>query len=139
MIGKCIHDLQVGEYAEKTDLVLLDNAQRYAAITGDNNPIHFDTEEARCSRYQQPIAHGMILGGFISGVIGSQLPGFGCIYQKQEMTFLRPVYYGDTIRTRVTVTECNVERNRAVLLTECFNQDGKQVMTGTAVVLPRKE
>lgn len=81
----------------------------------------------------------MILGGFISGVIGSQLPGFGCIYQKQDMTFLRPVYYGDVIRTRVTVKECDEEQNRVTLLTECFNQHGKQVMAGTAIVLPRKE
>ena len=80
----------------------------------------------------------MILAGYISGIIGSQLPGFGCLYETQEMAFVRPVYYGGTIRTRVTVETIDRARNRITLLTECWNQNGERVLTGRAVVLPRK-
>ena len=139
MKGKRIDELHVGDCAEQTDEILLENAIKYAAITRDNNPIHFDTDEAHCSRYGKPIAHGMILAGFISGVIGSALPGFGCIYESQDMTFLCPVYYGDVITTRVTVKECIPERNRVVLSTECFNQKQERVLKGKAIVLPRKD
>lgn len=138
MDGKTISELRVGEYAEKTDTITYENAERYAVVTGDYNPIHFDTLAARQSRYQKPIAHGMILAGFISGVIGTSIPGFGCIYETQSLSFRRPVFYGDVIRTRVTVAETTPERNRVTLRTECFNQSQELVLSGTAVVLPRR-
>lgn len=139
MQDKTIHEFRIGDSAERVNVVLLENAQRYADITGDNNLIHFETEEARTSRYQRPIAHGMILAGYISGVIGTRMPGTGCIYETQTLSFLRPVFYGDVITTRVTVTDINATRNRITLLTECFNQNKEMVLTGEAVVLPRKE
>lgn len=138
MTGKRIQDLTVGEYAERINVITQEDARNYAAITGDNNPLHFETEEAYQSRYGKPIAHGMILAGFISGVIGAALPGPGCIYQSQSMDFLLPVYYNDTILTRVTVIACNPERNRLTLRTECFNQNQELIVTGEALVLPRK-
>lgn len=91
MFGKTIFELAIGDYAEQKNVISLENAYQYAEITGDNNPIHFDTELAYQSRFERPIAHGMILAGFISGVIGSKLPGFGCIAVSQvyEAGFLR--------------------------------------------------
>lgn len=139
MAGKTIHELYAGEYSEKTDTITYENAERYATVTGDYNPIHFDTSFAQQSRYKRPIAHGMILAGFISGVVGMSMPGFGCIYETQSLSFHRPVFYGDVIRTRVTVTETDPKRNRVTLKTECFNQLQELVLSGAAVVLPRKE
>lgn len=139
MDGKTIGELRMGEYAEKTDIITYENADRYAAVTGDHNPIHFDTPAARQSRYQRPIAHGMILAGFISGVIGTSMPGFGCIYETQSLSFHRPVFYGDVICTRVTVAGIDPERNRVTLRTECFNQSQELVLSGMAVVLPQKK
>lgn len=138
MEGRTITELRTGEYAEKTDIITYENADRYAAVTGDYNPIHFNTPEAWRSRYKRPIAHGMILAGFISGVIGISMPGCGCIYETQSLSFHRPVFYGDVILTRVTVAGMDPKRNRVMLKTECFNQSQELVLSGTAVVLPRK-
>ena len=138
MDGFTIYELEIGDFSEQTNVLLMENAQHYATITGDNNPIHFDTEFARNSRFRRPIAHGMILAGFISGVLGTKLPGYGCLYEEQRVSFLRPVFYGDTIRTRVTVMKLNFETNRVTLLTECFNQNNETVLSGTAVMLPKK-
>ncbi len=134
--GKGIVNLQIGNFAEQTNKVVYENAVKYAAITGDNNPIHFESGEAYQSRYGRPIAHGMILAGFVSGVIGSLLPGTGCIYETQNLSFILPVFYGDIIVTRVTVTAIDIIRNRVTLRTECFNQEKKLVLDGKAVVLP---
>lgn len=139
MNGKIIAELRPGDYAERTDSITYENADLYAAVTGDYNPIHFDTPAARQSRYKQPIAHGMILAGFISGVVGTAMPGTGCIYETQSLRFHRPVFYGDVIRTRVTVVETAPARNRVTLQTECFNQSQELVLSGEAIVLPRKE
>lgn len=130
-------DLRVGDYAEKTNIAFYPNAALYAAIVGDSNPIHFETEEAHQSRFGKPIVHGMILAGFISAVIGMDLPGNGCIYKKQSITFLRPAFYGESILTRVTVMEIDSAHNTLVLKTECFNPRSELVCTGEAVVLPK--
>lgn len=136
--GKTIHELKIGDCVEKTDNVMYENAARFASITGDDNPIHFETQEACQSRYGKPIAHGMILAGFVSGAIGGLMPGFGCIYEAQQLSFVRPVFYGDKITTRITVAEIDVGRNRVALKTECFNQDCELVLDGMATVLPTK-
>jgi len=136
--GKTIHELNVGDYVEKKDDVLYENAICFASVTGDNNPIHFETQEAYLSHYGKPIAHGMILAGFISGAIGGLLPGFGCIYEAQQLSFVHPVFYGDTITTRITVASIETGRNRVTLKTECYNQDCELVLKGEATVLPRK-
>ena len=128
-------DVTIGDYAEKADCITYEKAIQYSLITGDNNPIHFETAEAYLSRYQKPVAHGMILAGFISGVIGGIMPGGGCIYVSQTLNFKRPVFYGDTITTRVTVSSIDANRNYMTLKTQCFNQKQDLVLDGEAIVM----
>ena len=80
----------------------------------------------------------MLLGGFISAVIGNRLPGPGTIYVRQELNFLAPVHMGDTITARVEVAEIMTEKNRVKLGTLCVNQDGTTVLDGEALVSPPK-
>ena len=75
----------------------------------------------------------------VSSLIGMELPGEGSIYMKQELTFLRPVYYGDTVRVEIAVIELQEEKKRAVLSTNCYNQKGEQVIAGSALVKPKEE
>ena len=65
----------------------------FAGVSGDTNPVHLNQDYAAATRFGAKIAHGMLIGSFISNVIGTRMPGEGSIYMKQEMTFLRPVYY----------------------------------------------
>ena len=139
MVEKQIYHLKVGDYAEKVNTIRYEDAMNYATITGDCNPIHFDTEVAQRTPFKRPVVHGMILAGFISSVIGVSMPGYGCIYESQTLKFTRPVFYGDTIRTCVTITSIDIVRNRVELCTECFNQIQDLVLEGKAIVLPRKE
>ena len=85
------------------------------------------------------IAHGMLSAGFISTVLGTQLPGPGTIYMGQELRFTKPVFFGDTITATVTVAELIPEKNRAILDTVCTNQNGDVVIKGKATVMPPKE
>ena len=135
---KTAADFKIGDYCERTAWITQENAVLYAQITGDQNPIHFETPEAYQSRYKRPIAHGMILAGLISGVIGMDLPGVGCIYASQSLKFLKPVYYGDKITASVEIIDIDADRNRITLRTDCRNADNKLVLTGEAVVLPGK-
>ena len=88
--------------------------------------------------FGQRIAHGMLSAGFISNVLGTQLPGPGTIYLGQELRFVKPVYVGDTVTATVTTTQKIPEKNRLILDTVVTNQRGEKVITGTATVMPPK-
>jgi len=132
-------ELFIGQKAEKIFHVTEEAGAAYAEVSHDKNPLHLNREYAEKTRFGQRIAHGMLLGGYISGMIGMELPGEGCIYMKQDLTFLRPVYYGDRIRVEITVSELHQEKKRAVLDTSCYNQKGEQVIAGTALVKPKED
>ena len=134
MIGKTIDQIHVGDAAEISKTISETDIYLYAGITGDFNPAHVNEEYAKKTFFKTRIAHGMLLGGFISAVLANQLPGPGTIYMKQELSFLAPVRIGDTITARVEVIEAVTEKNRVRLKTTCTNQEGKLVMDGEAMV-----
>jgi 3-hydroxybutyryl-CoA dehydratase len=80
----------------------------------------------------------MLTAGFISSVLGMQLPGPGTIYMRQSLNFLAPVRFGDTITAKVEVVEVIAEKNRVRLKTTCTNQEGTVVLDGEAMVIPPK-
>ena len=135
---KTINNIQLGDSASFTKTVTESDINLYAGISGDFNPAHIDAEHAKSSMFGQRIAHGMLSAGFISNVLGNQLPGPGTIYMGQELRFVRPVYIGDTVTATVTVTERIPEKNRLKLDTVVTNQRGEPVITGTATVMPPK-
>lgn len=138
MIGKTIHELNVGDAAQFTKTVSESDIYLYAGITGDLNPAHIDEEYAKGTFFKTRIAHGMLLAGFVSTVVGNKLPGPGTIYVRQELNFLAPVRIGDTVTARVEVAEIIADKNRARLKTICVNQDGTTVLDGEALVSPPK-
>jgi 3-hydroxybutyryl-CoA dehydratase len=80
----------------------------------------------------------MLTAGFISRILGMQLPGPGTIYMRQSLNFLAPVRFGDTITALVEVIDVIAEKNRVRLKTTCTNQEGTVVLDGEAMVSPPK-
>ncbi len=138
MTGKTIDEIEVGDTAEFTKTVSEADIYLYAGVTGDVNPAHIDEVYASNTFFKTRIAHGMLLGGFISTVLGNRLPGHGTIYIKQNMEFLAPVRIGDTVTARAEVVQVIREKNRVKLRTTCVNQDGTTVVDGEALVSPPK-
>ena len=128
-------ELHVGLAAERTREVTDDVIRRYAELTEDFNPIHMDEAVAARSRFGARIAHGMLSAGFISAVIGMDLPGPGALYLGQTIRFTRPVKLGDSVTTRVEVTEIIPAKRRAKLATTCRNQHGEVVLEGEASIM----
>lgn len=138
MIGKTIHELNIGDTAEFSKTVAESDIYQFAGITGDFNPAHTNEAYAKKTFFKTRIAHGMLSAGFISTAIGTKLPGTGSIYIQQNLSFLAPVRIGDTITARVEVIEIMDGKNRVRLKTVCMNQEGTQVLDGEAVVSPPK-
>ncbi|MGB0749597.1 MAG: MaoC family dehydratase [Magnetospiraceae bacterium] len=106
----------------------------FAGVSGDTNPVHLNEEYASATMFKGRIAHGMLSAGFISAVLGTKMPGPGCIYINQALKFKAPVMIGDTVIARVTVTKLIPEKKMAELSTVCTKGD-KVVIDGTATVM----
>jgi 3-hydroxybutyryl-CoA dehydratase len=138
MIGKTIEELSIGECAEFSKTISESDIYLYAGITGDFNPAHIDETYASKTFFKTRIAHGMLLGGFISAILGCRLPGPGTIYIRQEVNFRKPVHIGDTVTARVEIVEIIAGKNQARLKTTCVNQEGTLLVDGEATVSPPK-
>jgi 3-hydroxybutyryl-CoA dehydratase len=110
--------VQVGDRAERTFHVSDAVLEQLAAACDDRNPLHFDDAFAAATPFGGRIAHGMLTGGFISAVLGTQLPGPGTVYHAQELRFRAPVRPGDDVRCEVEVTAW--ERGRGTLATRAW-------------------
>ena len=127
--------LQVGDTAEFSKTITDEDIRAFADLTGDHNPVHLDDGFAATTRFGRRIAHGMLSAGLISSVLANKLPGQGTVYLSQTLNFVAPVYPGDTVRARVTVTKVRDDKPIVTLETVCTNQHDQPVLRGEAVVL----
>ncbi|MGA7876537.1 MAG: MaoC family dehydratase [Desulfoferrobacter sp.] len=139
MRGKTIQEIKVGDMAEFAKTVTETDVYLYAGLSGDLNPAHINEAYAQKTFFKTRIAHGMLVAGFISAVLGTQLPGPGTIYIRQELNFLAPVRMGDTITARVEVVDVNTEKKKVRMKTTCVNQNGETVLDGEALVSPPRK
>lgn len=138
MKGLTIEQLSLNQTEVFRKTISESDVYLFAGITGDTNPAHIDEIYANSTKFGKRIAHGLLVGSFISTVLGTKLPGPGTIYISQTLNFKAPVYIGDTIEARVTVKEIIKEKNRVILQTDVYNQNQELVVTGEAMVLAPK-
>jgi 3-hydroxybutyryl-CoA dehydratase len=127
-------EIKIGDDASFAKTITEADIVQYAGITGDFNPIHIDAEYAKQSMFKERVAHGMLVSGLISAVLGTRLPGPNSIYLAQDLKFTAPVKIGDTVTALVTVTEKRDDKRIITLKTTVSNQRGEVVVDGRAVV-----
>src|SRR5207253_7710349 len=131
-------DLAPGDHAELVRQVEEDDIASFIDAVGDLNPVHSDADYAATTPFKEPIAPGIFTAGLISAVIGTQLPGPGAIYLSQSLKFVKPLMRADRSTARVEIIEVIGDRNRIRLQTVCVNQNGEEVLSGEAWVMPSK-
>ena len=129
--GLFLEDLELGRSAEMLRRVAEPDLAAFAAVSGDANPIHMDEAYAVATLMKGRVVHGMLLGGYISALLGTELPGPGAIYLSQTLTFKRPVRIGDEVTVRATVKA--IEGQDVTLATTCLVRR-KVCLEGEAVV-----
>ena len=127
-------EVRIGQKARREMAVTEDMVAAYARITGDYNPLHFDTEFASRTRFERLIAQGGITTGLLHALVAMDMPGPGSVFVSQEWSFPRPVYIGDTIRAEATVTSVHRERRMASIEFVVINQADQEVLRGEATV-----
>lgn len=124
----------VGQKASFSKKITERDVETFAEISGDKNPVHLDENYARQTRFGQRIAHGGFTFAIISAALGTQLPGPGTVYMSQNLKFVKPVLFDDTITANVEITAIRADKGILTLKTECTNQNGEKIAEGEAVV-----
>ncbi len=132
--NRVFDEIKPGDSASVTRQITQDDIVLFSTISGDVNPAHLDPDYAATDMFRHIIAQGVLTAGLISAVLGTKLPGPGTIYLAQELKFRAPVSPGDTITATCTVTSLIPEKHRVILDCHCTNQNGTEVLSGTATV-----
>lgn len=131
-------DLQVGQSAEYAKTITEADILMFAAVSGDDNPVHINAEYAEKTMFKGRIAHGMLTASLVSTILGTRLPGEGTIFLSNSCKFKAPVRIGETVTARVTVTEMDSAKKRVKFATQCLVKDSVVVEGEALVIAPSR-
>jgi len=131
--GYYIEDLRHGMQAVVSKTFTQEDVEVYARLSTDTNPLHLDESFASRTRAGGRVLHGMVTASLISAVIGTRLPGPGCLYVKQEMRFLAPVHVGEEVHASAEIVDLEPGRHRARMSTLCTVAE-RPVLEGEALL-----
>ena len=107
-------ELVLGQTASQTVHLTPAMVAGFADVTGDHNPLHTDPAYAE-PRFGGIVAHGVLLVGFFSALLATQLPGPGSMARSLNVRFKSPARPGDDVRIEVRIIGL-VPRTRKVEL-----------------------
>lgn len=107
-------ELALGQIAGKTIHITQEMINGFADVTGDYNPLHMDPSYAE-PRFGGVIAHGVLLVGYFSALLATDLPGPGSVARSMNVRFKSPARPGDDVRIEVKIVELVPRIRKAVL------------------------
>lgn len=132
--------LKVDDIYEHKFSFTQEQVNKFIEISGDNNPIHYDSTYAATTMFKKPIIHGIFSSSIFSKVLGTIFPGNGSIYMMQQVDFLRPMYVEEQYIALFTVTEINPGKHIALISTIIKSiETGKVTVRGTAKVMNKEK
>jgi acyl dehydratase len=96
---------EVGDTARRSRKVTTADIERFTAISGDRNPLHYDEEAARASRFGEIVVQGGVSTAILNAVVAENLPGPGTVFLNVTWDFRAPVRPGDTITGEVEIVD----------------------------------
>jgi 3-oxoacyl-[acyl-carrier protein] reductase len=127
-----LDELSVGQTASVARTIAADDVAAFARLSGDYNALHVDDEFAARTEFSHRVVHGFLHASLLSNLIGMRLPGRGALYLAQTIEFSAPVFVGDTVEARATITRIDRETRIVDLTTVIVNQREDAVLRGTA-------
>ena len=125
-----------GRTVTEADIVL------HAGQTGDFYPHHMDAEWCKTQPFAQRIAHGTLIFSVAVGMTAGEINPLAFSYGYDRLRFIKPVFIGDTIRSRVTIREKREHKKPeygvVVEALEVFNQRGETVLACEHLLLVEK-
>jgi len=123
----------VGQTARRSRLVTARDIELFTEISGDRNPLHYNEEAARATRFGGIVVQGGVTSAILNAVVAEDLPGPGTVFLQVNWAFRAPVRPGDTITGEVRITSVRDDKPITDLETRVTTADGTVVLEGTAV------
>jgi 3-hydroxybutyryl-CoA dehydratase len=135
-----LDSFEIGQTASASHVISAEAVGLFASLSGDDNALHISDGYAQQVGFDSRVSHGALLIAYLSALLGTKLPGMGCLWMQQQVNWRSPVYIGNRIRISVRVKHKSVGTKLMTLAVEARNEDnGVLVMDGQAVVaLPSK-
>jgi 3-hydroxybutyryl-CoA dehydratase len=131
--------ITVGDIFTHEVIYTQEQVNLYAQISGDTNPLHINEEVGKASMFGRCIIHGHLSASVFTKIFGTLLHADGHVYMKQNTTFLKPMFVGNTYRAEVTVKEIFAEKNRVLYETKVVDAaTGDITITGEALLMNKK-
>jgi len=137
-------EYRVGEVRETTGRTITEtDFVVHAGHTGDFFPHHMDAEFAKTTPFGQRVAHGTMVFSIAVGLTATLINPVAFSYGYDRLRFVRPVFIGDTIRTRVTIAAKEddpkrPEAGRVIERCEVFNQRDEVVLVADHILIVAK-
>lgn len=126
----------MGRTITETDIVI------HAGQTGDFFPHHMDEEWCKTQPFKKRIAHGTLIFSIAVGTTANVINEVAMTYGYERLRFIKPVFIGDTIKTKVTIKEKKDHKKPGyglvTELLEVFNQNSELVMVCEHILLSEK-
>ena len=123
----------VGQRAERTRDVSARDIEMFTAISGDHNPLHYDEELAKATKFGEIIVQGGVTSAILNAVVAEDLPGPGTVFLNVDWNFKAPVRPGDKITGSVEVLTVRTDKPITELKTMVIRDDGTVALEGKAL------
>jgi acyl dehydratase len=126
--------LKVGQTVTTKRIFTQADFDRFAKLSGDDNPIHVDPAFSARTKFGRTVCHGMLLYSAICQVLSEKLPGPGAVQLEQSLMFPSPTFTGEEMSIRLKVLEIEAEDGTAVIETSISHADGRLACQGQTTV-----
>jgi len=123
---------EVGATAERTRQTSMHDVMMFSEMTGDMNPLHYDSALAAASPFGGLIVQGGVTSGLLNAAVAEDLPGPGTVFLSVEWRFVKAVPVGEEITARVEVLTVREDKPICTLATSVLNSRGELCLSGTA-------
>ena len=123
----------VGQRAELSREVSKHDIEMFSAISGDRNPLHYDEELAKSTKFGGIIVQGGVTSAILNAVVAEKLPGPGIVFLHVDWAFKAPVRPGDRITGSVEVIKVRMDKPMTELKTTVTRGDGIIALEGEAL------
>ena len=124
---------RIGQKAELTREVSHKDIEMFTAISGDRNPLHYDTDLAQKTKFGGIIVQGGVTSAILNAVVAEKLPGPGTVFLHVDWNFRAPVRPGDIITGTVEVLNVRTDKPITKLKTTVTLADGTVALEGEAL------
>jgi 3-hydroxybutyryl-CoA dehydratase len=111
--------LHVGDTLKTSRTFTDDDLIRFAHISRDYNPVHFDIRFAKAKNFTAPICHGLLVASLVTE-LGGQI---GWLASSMNFRYKAPVYVGETVTCILVITAID-QNARAKATATLVKQDG---------------